>query len=504
MSLVVTAAEMREMDRLTIEDAGIPGLVLMENAGRQVAEAVAELDAAETGPVVILCGRGNNGGDGFVAARYLRQWGADVHCLLVGRRDAVKGDALTNLDIVDTLGISVVEAADRLDEPAETLLEAASVFVDALYGTGLTSDIKGLTRKVIQRVNDSEAPVVAVDLPSGISADTGAVLGVAIEADITVTFGFRKRGLLVHPGCDYAGDVRVADIGIPDDVTEHVAPTCFTNELEAPFLPPRPRDSHKGHYGHVLVVGGSPGKAGAVLLAGLGAYRSGAGLVTVLTDARCQPSLEGRVLELMVEAGWAPGAVDAERLRDGAKGKGAVVIGPGLDPGDDGRAVLAAFLGIEGLTLVIDASGLAILAGHPALLAESVADLVLTPHPGEAAALLGVAGADVQADRFGALARLVEGCGGVVALKGSRTLIGAGEACYINLTGNAGMATGGTGDVLAGVLGAFVARGLDRLEAARLAVYVHGLAGDRAAERLGEDGLIASDLLAELPAVLKG
>jgi len=487
MTAVVTAAQMRAMDQITIEDAGIAGVVLMENAGRGVAELARDVYAdLDGGPVAVVCGRGNNGGDGFVIARCLSGWGIDTYCILVGARDGVGGDALTQLDAVDMLGIDVIELSESWNKDAEALLDAAPLIVDAILGTGLEAEVRGLARQVIDRINQAEAMIVAVDLPSGISSDTGWVMGRAVMADLTVTFALPKRGLLIHPGCDYAGELAVIDIGIPPDVIEHVDPGVYTNDdLTPPYLPPRLQDTHKGQYGNLLIIGGSPGKTGAVLLAGMAALRAGAGLVTILTDERSQAALEGRVPELMIQSGDVAAACE---------GRDVILIGPGLE-GEGAKAAVAAALN-SGVPVVADAGAL----DH--LDPELPSPAVITPHPGEAARMLDVSTAKLQGNRFAGLAGLIEATGACVVLKGSKTLIAApGDVAWINRNGNPGMATAGSGDVLAGIIAAFLPR-LDVVDASRTAVYLHGLAGDRAAQRLGQESVIASDLIAELPHVL--
>ena len=494
-SLVVTAAEMRAIDRLTIEEAGIAGVVLMESAGRAVADAVRDL-LDEDAMVCVVCGTGNNGGDGFVVARYLHGWGVPVAALLVGAREAVSGDALTQLDTADVVGVPVIEVLERFEAPAEDALESATVLVDALFGTGLARPVEGLALEAIERINDSGAVVVSVDVPSGISSDSGQILGAAVRADITVTFALRKRGLVTFPGAAHAGEIVVADIGIPPDVVEFVAPMAAMAAFERPYLPPREPDSHKGDFGHVLVVGGCPGKAGAVLLAGMAALRSGAGLVTVVTDPRCQPALEGRFPELMVEPGW-------DRVPAACEGKAAIVLGPGLAPDEAGEGVVRAVLASARCPVVVDAGALAGVAriGLP----EGDGPRVLTPHPGEAAQLLGSTSAAIQLDRFAALGTLVERTGAIVVLKGARTLTGGpDETVTVNGSGNPGMATAGSGDVLSGIIGAFLARGLEPIVAAQLGVYVHGAAGDQAAAVQGQEGLVAGDIVDALPQVLAG
>lgn len=499
---LVTAEEMREIDRLTIEDAGIPGLVLMENAGRRTAEVVMDvLEELEEGPAVVVCGHGNNGGDGFVVARYLHNNGVDVHCVLVSPRDRVEGDALRQLDIVDTLGVPVYEAHEEWGEEAELVLDIAAVVVDAVLGTGLQDAVRGSAAEAIMRINGAEGYIVAVDLPSGLSADTGQVMGAAVVADVTVTFGLPKRGLVIHPGLEHAGELVLADISIPPAVVDHVRPVAYlSDDLEAPYLPQRPPNTHKGHYGHILIVGGAPGMAGAPLMSAMAALRSGAGLVSIITDVRCQMQMEARFLELMVGAGWAPGDVPHDGIVVACETRDAVVVGPGLEPDETGRAVLEAVLAAD-VPVICDAGAITLLADME--IPERSAPLIITPHPGEAGLLLECTAGEVQADRFGAITALARRLGCIVVLKGARTLVASMDnGIAVNTTGNAGLATAGSGDVLAGIIGALSVRFDDPFEAARVAVHVHGKCGDEVAEQLGQDSLIAGDLIGALPSVL--
>ena len=510
---ILTAAQMREADRLTIEDAGIAGLILMENAGRVVANSV-ERYFGQSGAVCVVCGPGNNGGDGFVAARYLAQRGLDVSVLLVAARGKITGEAETNLEILDTLGITIHEIGAGWTDEAILDLDTAELIIDALFGTGLARPIEGFVLEVIERINDAEAAVVSIDLPSGVDADTGRVLGAAVVAQLTVTLAAHKPALWHHPGSVLAGDVVVAEIGIPVAVIEHVAPRfSLNNDWTAPFLPERHPESHKGSYGHVLVLGGSPGKGGAPLLSALAALRSGAGVVTVGTHARCQLALEGRILEIMVEAAYGD-EVDSQVLESLLNSADVVVVGPGLPTGPVGAAIVRAVLERTEMPVVLDAGALDVVSRHPELLVTRASPLVVTPHPGEAARLLHTETAAVQSDRFGAAERLVDATMAVVVLKGYRTLIASPDGpIVVNTTGNPGMATAGTGDVLAGMIGALLARDFDleqetsaierAFDATRLAVHLHGLAGDEVAARLGPDALIASDLIAQLSSVLR-
>ena len=497
MRPVVTAIEMRALDRATIDEIGLPGAVLMETAGRAVAAAAAEHAAG--GHVAVVCGPGNNGGDGFVAARVLRERGADAAVYLACAREAVRGDARLHLDALERSGGVVfdVSGAAHLEEHAAAIAGAA-VIVDALFGTGVTRPIEGHAAAVIARINQAPGVVVAADLPSGIDADTGAVLGVAVEADVTVTMGALKVGLASAPGFVLAGEVRVAEIGIPRALI--VAQGARAGLVEADDLraiAPRPAPmDHKGSRGHVLVVGGSPGRRGAARLSANAALRAGAGLVTL---AGAGSGEIGAADPVMTASCDDPGALAAL-----AEGKDAIVIGPGMARGDAGRALVDAALA-AGVPVVLDADALNHLAGgtgsgHLGLerVAAATAPAVLTPHPGEAARLLGVATAAIEADRLAAVRRLAAASRAVVVLKGARTVVCDGtlgdEFVSINPTGGPALATGGTGDVLAGAIGALLAQGVAAADAARLAVWVHGVAGELAGEALGNRAATATDV----------
>jgi ADP-dependent NAD(P)H-hydrate dehydratase / NAD(P)H-hydrate epimerase len=495
---VLTAAEMREADRITIEELGIPGVVLMEHAGRAVAEAAARL-APPGARVVAVCGAGNNGGDGYVAARWLRERGFDARVVLVAGRPRAGGDAALHLSAYEKLGGRVVDRAGLAEQ-----LAGAAVVVDAIFGTGLTRVVEGDMAEVMREINALSATRLAVDIPSGLDADTGAILGACVAADATVSFAFAKVGLVSAPGFERVGALEVVDIGIPRGLAARLGVKLrMIEESDArAWVPRRPRGGHKGTFGHLLVIAGSPGKTGAALLCASAGLRAGAGLCTLATPPEVRPMLEGRAWEVMVAE------LDAERAREDAldrltalaAGKRALAWGPGMPTSPAAGELLRAALRVLEPPLVLDADALNHLAHDPAILAQARAPVVLTPHPGEAARLLGSDVPGVQADRVGAARRLAASTNAVVVLKGARSVIAAPDGrALLNPTGNPGMGTGGTGDVLTGVVGALLAQGLAPFEAAALGAYVHGLAGDLARGERGELGLVAGDLLQHLP-----
>ena len=508
---VLTAAEMREADRRTIEDVGVPGVVLMENAGAAVARALREhFPAARR--LTVLCGKGNNGGDGFVVARRLAVLQPAVY--LVGSRHDVKGDALVQMGAFERSGGAVVEIASGTDWEGirERVLEA-DVIVDALLGTGLREQPSGVVglvlRDLLPLVPGKPPCIVAVDIPSGLSSDTGEVAWEVPTATLTVAFGAPKHGHVLPPACAHVGTLIVADIGIPGPVLADVGARLFLSEpsdAAAPFEP-RAVDSHKGSYGHLLVIAGSVGKTGAAVLAAMGALRSGVGLVTVATPAPALSLVAAARPEIMTEALSvnAAGLLTPESMEHAlalAKTRDAVVLGPGLGQETATRDFVRGFTERCPLPLLVDADGLNALAAAPAgpeLLHGRSAPTVVTPHPGEMARLAGGTAAEVQRKRLETARAFAVRAGAIVVLKGYRTLVASPQGrTAVNPTGNPGMATGGTGDVLSGVIGALLARGDDAWRAAAAGVYVHGLAGDLAAARRGQDSLVAGDLVEDL------
>lgn len=487
---VATAAEMRALDAATIADIGLPGAVLMETAGRGVAAAVVARLPAGGGAIAVVCGSGNNGGDGFVIARVLRAAGHDAVVYLVAPRTGITGDAALHLAAYERSGgvISEVTSAEDRIELGQHLTGAA-VVVDAVFGTGLDRVVEGALADVIERINAAPGIRIAVDLPSGLSADTGHPLGVAVRAHHTVTMAVPKVGIAGAPGLAWAGTVEHVEIGIPRALAETGTRAGLVEASDARgWAPARGVLDHKGRRGHVVVIGGSPGKRGAARLAAVAALRGGAGLCTLAAAGDGELVAPDAVMTASLDGDGAVAAL--------ASGKQALVIGPGMPDDATGHGWVDAALA-TGVALVIDATALAHLAERLDRIAASPSPVVLTPHPGEAARLLGVRTADVEIDRMRAVRELAARSRAVVVLKGARTLVCDGtlgdDYVTINPTGGPALATGGSGDVLAGLIGALLAQGLPPATAARLAVWVHGRAGDTLASRLGT-GTMASDL----------
>ncbi|MBI4593638.1 MAG: NAD(P)H-hydrate dehydratase [Candidatus Rokubacteria bacterium] len=508
---MLAADEMRRLDRRAIAELGIPGAALMESAGRGAADAILgwlpTLGLRRAARVAIICGKGGNGGDGFVVARWLRRRGVRVSVWLAGRPEEVTGDAAGKLAELHTSGLRSRVVSD----PDAVPLAEADLVVDALLGTGSRGGPSGVTARLIERINVANRPVVALDLPSGLPADGGLPPGPVIRAVMTTTFAGLKRGLVLGPGADHAGRVEVVPIGIPDaEVRRGIATFLLEATDVRPWFPARPRGAHKGSYGHLLIVAGSLGKTGAAALAARAAMRSGAGLVTVATAASQQPVVASLVLEAMTEAlpetaSRCVALKARETLAELARTRDAVALGPGLGLDADTQALVRALVRDLGRPLVIDADGLTALAGQLEVLHGAPAFRCLTPHPGEMARMLGMTVAEVERDRLAAAREFAVAHGVHVVLKGAASLVTtpSGEV-YINPTGNPGLASGGTGDVLTGMVGAFLARGLAPLSALQSAVYLHGRAGDIAAGRVGQEALIASDVIAALPEAFTG
>jgi len=510
---ILTGEQMRAADRHAIEVCGIPSLDLMEAAGAGIAEELLRYvrDLVEK-TVAVVCGKGNNGGDGLVIARHLAAAGVPVRVIVLAEPEALSADAGANFERARSESLDLVCAPDELGwERCLERIPAGTLVVDALLGTGIRGAVRGLTGRVIQDLTRKNFTIVSVDLPSGLDADSPQVLGPAIAARTTYTLCRPKPALVFEPAASHAGEWRAIPIGIPDESIARQESTMIWQDAAAVagLLPDRALDAHKGKFGHVLVVAGAPGRAGAAVLTARGALRGGAGLVTVACPASVRSEIAVQQAEVMTEPllesseGWLS-AGSAARVQDLLGQRDTLAIGPGL--GTDARTAKAVrLLAVSARRgTVIDADGLNALAlDHESLLTlrDAAAPRILTPHPGEAARLLGVRTQEVQADRLAAVRTLAERSGAVVILKGNRTLVAKTDgAVAVNTSGNPGMATAGSGDVLTGVVAALLARGLNAFDAARLGVYLHGDAGDRAAERLGQDAMTASDILDDLSA----
>lgn len=529
---LVSAAEMRALDRHTIETLGVSGGLLMESAGRAVADAVlAERGIAGAGDVLVVCGGGNNGGDGLVAARHLALLGVPVRVALIAESRRLPPDAAANLARARAVDVPIATGRVRT--------AGAAVIVDALFGTGLARAVDGATAAAIRRIAAARptARVVAVDLPSGLDADTGQIHGVAVPADATVTISLPKRGLALEPGRSLAGRVTVARIGIADAAPGlDLAVALWTEEAVAARLPGRPADGHKGSFGHVLLVAGARGTTGAAALAAGAAARSGAGLVTIACPAGVNEILEQKCTEPMTApmpdgAGGSFTFAALASILALAQQRDVVALGPGIGRAAETQKLVRELVACIDRPLVLDADGLFPFAvgtsrGRPeggafSGLKARTAATILTPHPGEAASLLGVSAAEINRDRIGAGRQLAERTGAVVILKGAATVVAAPDGrVLVTPTGGPALATGGTGDVLTGVVAALLAQmplakaaptrparvsrgGGDPFEVAALAAWLHGRAGDRAAARIGRAGLVAGDVIEELPRTLE-
>jgi len=504
---ILDADSMREVDRAAIEEMGIPSLVLMENAAIGLADTIAE-NLLEVTAVAIFCGPGNNGGDGLALARHLRIRGYHVEVSLITTGKGLSGDARVQLDICQNQGIAIREYGP--DDSVRRAVESArsmDLVVDALFGIGLTRPLAGHFAELVEGLNRLPIPCLAVDLPSGLNGSSAEVIGPHVQAEMTVTFGAPKVPHVFLPAAEAVGGVVVADLGVPTELVDGAAGDLhlLTAEELAGWLKPRRLDSHKGDYGHAVIVAGSVGKAGAAILAARGAVRSGAGLVTVAAPAPIVQtidlgSVESMTLPLSVGEDGGLLTENVEAILEFSAGKQVLTIGPGVGTSPTTFATVRDLVATAKCPVVLDADGLNALAGSFESLSGSQAPRILTPHPGELARLLGVTAAEIQEDRIASVRSAASKTGSVVVLKGYQSLIGNPEGrVFVNPTGNPGMATGGTGDVLTGMISGLLSQGYDALSACCLGVYLHGSAGDIAAAEHGQTGLAARDLLDSLP-----
>jgi len=502
---------MRQIDHEAIDGREIPSEKLMESAGRGIAECILHdlITKPSSAKVNVFCGKGNNGGDGYVVARYLHKAGADVSVYFLGPIDKLSEDARLNFDRAAGLGLDLNEiaSAENLPENLES-----DIIVDAVFGTGFAGAPRGLSADMIAYVNRQDALVASVDLPSGLNADTGEFEGEVVEADYSYPLALPKFGLFVTPGRELAGNVEVVPIGIPDDVVESFPLKCdlITEDLVSDLLPLRRPDGHKGDFGRLLVIAGSTGMTGAAAMAGESALRSGCGLCRVACPATTQPVLAGKLTEVMTHPlpDVAKKGVLALRgigeIRKLASENNALVIGPGIGQHHETQELIRRLVSNLQRPAIIDADGLNALAGHLDIVKGCPSPLVLTPHPGEFQRLTETAVPDNIEKRIDVAIEFASQHDLVLILKGSPTLVAGPDGfCFLNPTGNNGMATGGSGDVLSGIIGSFLAQGMRPIDAAVTGVYVHGLAGDFAAEELTPRAMIAGDMIDCLPQVFE-
>jgi NAD(P)H-hydrate epimerase len=505
---------MKALDKAAIDDYGICGLVLMENAGRQVVELIRRVTGDIRGRrVTIFTGKGNNGGDGYVAARHLLNMGAEVKVLSLVNTAEITGDAAVNFEIWRKMGQKVyaVYQGDGSNIARLALLNTDFI-VDAIYGTGFKGKMTEKAGRIVEVLNRSGKPVVAVDIPSGLEAGTGRVNGPCVRANYTVTFGLPKLGMFLEPGADYTGEITVADISLPGVLIEKAAPQRYliTADSVKDWLPSRSASAHKGNFGRVLIVAGSRGMTGAASLAGEAAIRSGAGLVTVAVPETLHNIMEEKLTEVMTvplpDDGNGSLSKEAGRnilaLLDDMD---VLALGPGLSQAPGVVTLVRELIPSLKIPCVLDADALNALAGETDILNKLQAPGVITPHPGEMARLMEVKPKNIQEDRIGNAVKAAADWNVVTLLKGARTVVAAPDgAVYINSSGNPGMATAGSGDVLTGLIASLIAQGMKPARAAAAGAYLHGLSGDQAAADKGMMGLIASDIISVLPTVTKG
>jgi hydroxyethylthiazole kinase-like uncharacterized protein yjeF len=495
---ILTSDQMKSIDRRATERFGIPSIVLMENAALAVVDAIGD-HYPDCDRAAIFCGLGANGGDGFAIARHLEQRGVVPMVLIVGDRKKISGDAAANLAICERLGLQIHDIVDD-DSLNEALVHAsdADLVIDAIFGTGLNRAPEGLYAETIVSMGELGLPIVAVDLPSGANASSAETFEPCVQAALTVTFAAPKICHVFEPAAVSCGEVIVADISIPTAAIEdeNVKLALTTPSDVRPHFAPRLASTHKGTYGHVAIIAGSPGRSGAAVLAARGAIRSGAGLVTVATDADTAKLVNAGSIESMTYSG--------DDVIAFANDKTAALIGPGLRDDEAGYARVRELVAAIERPLVIDASALNAFASRANEINPSRRPRVLTPHPGELARLLGTTASAINAHRIDIAREAARLTGCVVVLKGFQSLIAEPDGhVNVNPTGNPGMATGGMGDVLGGMIAALLARGIDAFDAAIAAVYVHGFTGDMLKDEMGDTGLAAGDLAERIPLAIK-
>jgi NAD(P)H-hydrate epimerase len=511
---VVTPEQMRKIDECAIREYGIPGILLMENAAVSVtAEALSMIDGYMDGFVTVVAGSGNNGGDAFAVARMLHAKGVCVRVYLVGEKGSVAGDALLNMNIIERIGLDVIELTEEKGglERFSEYMASSSLVIDGVFGTGLSREVTGFTAMVLGLMNDSGSRILSIDIPSGVDGSDGSIKGICIKAEATVTFCLPKLGLLLNPGCEFTGRLVTADIGIPPCAVakQDIRTWIIDRQMAVSMLPSRSPDSNKGDCGRALIITGSNGMTGSGCLSSTAALRAGAGLVytgvpSSLAGIYGSKLTEPIIIPLEDSGTGCLSATCSERILESLDKMDAVAIGPGLTVTEDIRKIVELVIVNCKSPLILDADALNAISPDASVLKKLKTEALVTPHPGEMARLLGVEIKDVQADRVGAALKFALEYGVIVVLKGSRTVVAFPDGkVFVNMTGNAGMATAGTGDVLTGIITGIVAQGAEIGAAVVAGVYLHGLAGDAAADYRGIHGIVAGDLVDILPVAIK-
>lgn len=505
---IITSEEMRQLDKAAQTRFSIPSLILMENAGIQSVRYIEEsYGSLKDKNIAVVCGKGNNGGDGLVIARHLSNKGAYVSVYLLSDAKDVSKDSKTNLEIIKNMKMPVYTGASNI----QAGLKKADIIIDAIFGTGLKKDISGIYAKTIDLINRSKKPVVAVDIPSGIDSDNGQIKGCAVKADLTVTFCLPKIGHFAYPGAEYSGSLKIADISIPKILIDEssIKTQLIKKDSVSKILPKRRSDAHKGDFGHLFILAGSPGLTGAAVMAGFSALRIGAGLVTLGVPEGLNNIFETKITEAMTlplsqtnEQTISPAAKN--KILNFLKKTDAAAIGPGLSQNRETAQLIRELIREIKMPMVIDADGINALAGHADILKKTKAQVIITPHPGELSRLINITADEINRDRIAIARKISQQYNIIVVLKGANSVIAEPDGnVYINNTGNPGMASGGTGDVLTGMIAGLICQKVSPINAAIAGVFLHGLAGDIAAKEKGETGLIAGDMIERVPEAIE-
>lgn len=505
---VITSEEMRQLDKAAQTRFGIPGLILMENAGVQSVRYIEEsYGNLKDKNIAVVCGKGNNGGDGLVIARHLTNKGAYASVYLLSDAKEISRDSKTNLEIIKRMKMPVYTGASNI----QSGLKKADIIIDAIFGTGLKKDISGIYAKAIDLINRSEKPVMAVDIPSGIDSDNGRIKGCAVKADLTVTFCLPKIGHFIYPGAEYSGTLKIADISIPKGLVDEssIKTHLIAKDSASKILPKRRADAHKGDFGHLFIIAGSPGLTGAAVMAGLSGLRIGTGIVTLGVPEGLNHIFETKITEAMTlplpqtnEQTISPAAKN--KIINFLKKADVVAIGPGLSQNRETAQLIRELIREIRVPMVIDADAINSLAGHADILKKTKAQAIITPHPGELSRLINITSDDINRDRITIARKVSQQYNIIVVLKGANSVIAEPDGnVYINNTGNPGMASGGTGDVLTGIIAGLICQKVSPINAAIAGVHLHGLAGDLASLEKGEAGLIAGDMIKKIPEAWK-